>query len=86
MSETDHRSDNLPRARAVLCVLVEVELDPASLDADTVARAAHAFAGRVAGQVVVEGVRAGAYTVKLIPCSLAGLTGALELAAAQVGA
>lgn len=70
-------SDSPARVPAVLAVLVEVELDPAALDEDVVARAAQAFASRVAGQVVAEGVRAGGFSVRVLRCSMGGLVEAL---------
>lgn len=73
------------REHAVLCVLVDVELDPSALDVDAVADVAHAIGSTVAARVVAQGVTTRGYAVRLARCSLGGLTMALERAAKAVG-
>lgn len=65
------------RVRAVLAVLVEVELDPAALDEDEAARAVGAVGARLAGAAVARGLRAGPFHSRLLRCSAPALLAAL---------
>ena len=82
---SENANSNAPaREHAVLCVLVDVELDPAALDGDAVAEVAHVVGQALASRTIASGVVARGYDVKVVPCSLAGLTGALERVAREV--
>lgn len=81
MSESENSdSPARERERAVLCVLVDVELDPATLDLDAAARAVVDVTARVSGALLAQGVRAGHARSRLLPCSSEALVDALRKA------
>lgn len=70
--------------RVTAHIILEVDVDESSQDADHVARAVTGLAQSCAFRAVAEGVRVGDYSVAVVPISRAALAGALELVHVQI--
>lgn len=65
--------------RVTAHIILEVEVEDGTHDADHVARTVTGLAQSCAFRAVAEGVRVGDYSVAVVPISRAALAGALEL-------
>ena len=79
MSESEN-SDSPAREHAVLCVLVDVELDPSALDVDAAGRAVVDVGARVSASLLSQGLRAGAVRSRLLRCTSSALVDVLRKA------